>query len=259
VRPEGIVADGAAMDFYDEIADTYDEMTGSHARSVAAAAFAAELARRYGPKSVLDVACGTGVYTAPLARIGLRAVGTDISGPMLDQARRRADRAGVAVDWICAAMQDLPGKIDERFDAVLCMGNSIPHLLEDSDLAAAAGGFVELLNPGGVVVIQVLNYAAILARGERVIGINRRGGRLYVRFYDFLPGLVRFNLLAVTAAGERPDHKLHTTTLRPYTLEPLRQALLQSGCATVETYSGGDFGPFGEQTSDTLMLVGVKG
>ena len=247
------------MDFYDQIADTYDEMTGSHARSELAAAFAARLARRYDPKSVLDVACGTGVYTVPLAGIGLRAAGADISRPMLDQARLRADRAGVTADWICAAMQDLPGKIDERFDAVLCMGNSIPHLLTDSDLAAATGGFVELLNPGGVVVIQLLNYSLILARRERIVGIDPRGDRLYVRFYDFLPGLVRFNVLTVADAGERPDHELHSTTLRPYTLEPLRQALLQSGCATVETFRGGDFEPFDERTSDTLMLIGRKG
>jgi len=244
------------MDFYDQIAGEYDRITDTAARAAAAEGFVAELADRFAPASALDVACGTGVYTLPLARRGVRTVGVDLSEPMLAQARRRAAREPLSIEWLCAPMQELAGRFDRTFDAVLCMGNSIPHLLTDADLDAALGGLVGLLTPGGVLVLQLLNYARVLARRERIIGIDRSGDRQYVRFYDFLPDRVRFNILEIAWQGDRWRHALHSTELRPYTARTLQDAVIRHGCGDVERYSGLRFEPFDEDASDTVMLVG---
>jgi SAM-dependent methyltransferase len=64
-----------------------------------------------GPRSVLDVGCGTGATTLAVARRlgpGCRCVGVDVSAPMLEVARRRADRAGIAAQFIHADAQDHP-------------------------------------------------------------------------------------------------------------------------------------------------------
>ena len=82
-------------------------------------------------------------------------------------------------------MQELAEKVPGPLDAALCMGNSLPHLLTDADLSAALESFRRVLRPGGLLATQVLNYARVLARGERIVGIDRHGERLYVRFYDF--------------------------------------------------------------------------
>ena len=186
------------MDFYDDIAGQYDDITGSGDRTPRVESFLRELKSRYPIASALDVACGTGLYAIQLARMGARTTGADLSAGMLDQARRRAQAAGVPVDWIAAPMQELAERLHERFDAVLCMGNSIPHLQTQADLDAAISGFVRLLNPGGIVVIQLLNYVRVLAGRERIVGINRHADREYVRFYDFLHGQVRFNILEIS-------------------------------------------------------------
>jgi SAM-dependent methyltransferase len=64
-----------------------------------------------GPRSVLDVGCGTGATTLAIARrLGpaSRCVGIDISAPMLDAARIRAERTGLAAGFIRADAQDHP-------------------------------------------------------------------------------------------------------------------------------------------------------
>ena len=247
------------MDFYDEIADAYDDITGAPAREPAAREFVAAFLDRYRPGSALDAACGNGMYALALARAGLSNVaGADLSHGMLDLARQHAPAAGLGVRWVQAPMQTLADALPGPFDAVLCMGNSIPHLLTDADLSAALGAFVRLAAPGGVIVLNLLNYARLQASGERIVGTDRRGQHEYIRFYDFLDAdRVRFNILAVdwSSGSERPSHRLHSTTLRPYTCSALRDALVSHGYRDVELFSGLRFAPFDPVLSDTLTLV----
>lgn len=247
------------MDFYDDIADRYDEITGAASRSLAARAFADAFLARYRPASLLDVACGNGLYSLAFASAGVAVTGADLSAPLLDQAARRASDAGLPIRWLHAPMQQLPASLAGPFDAVLCMGNSIPHLLSDADLHAALAGFAARTAHGGHVVVNLLNYARVLAREERVVGIDRHGPMHYVRFYDFLgPDRLRFNILAIDSTADEPTHRLHSTTLRPYRWDELRDALLSRGCDQVEAFAGLRSEPFDPAASDTVTLVARK-
>jgi SAM-dependent methyltransferase len=247
------------VDFYDEIAGNYDDITGAASRTLAAKAFVSTFLARYRVASALDVACGNGLYAIALAHAAVRVVGSDLSAAMLAQAARRAEAAGVAVQWMPAPMQDLPDKLAGPFDAVLCMGNSIPHLLSDADLEATIAGFTRLTAPGGRIVLNLLHYARLLAANQRIVGVDRHGQTEYVRFYDFLDaGRIRFNILTVDWSGEEPAHRLHSTTLRPYSWAVLRDSLLRHGCGEVEAFAGLRFEPFNPDRSDTVTLVGRK-
>ena len=243
------------MSFYDDIADQYDEITGAAGRAESARAFVRELDSRHEIASAVDAACGSGLYALLLAEGGARVIGADISAGMLAEARRRGQAAGAEVEWVQASMQDLAGALAGPLDAALCMGNSLPHLLADADLEAALASFARVLRPGGVLAVQILNYARVLARGERVVGIDRHQDRFYVRFYDFLDERVRFNILAVDLSVPTHGHALHTTTLRPYTLAPLAAALARHGFADVQAFGDLRFGPFEEGASDMLVLT----
>ncbi len=246
------------MDFYDDIAAHYDEMTCAAERAAALRDFLRHLAERYDLASVLDVACGTGAAAVALAEMGVRAVGMDLSDGMLEHARRRSREAQVDVTWIHAPMQVAARHAHGPFDAVLCLGNSIPHLLTDADLASAIGGFARLIGPEGVVAIHLLNYVRILGRRERIVSIDRRGEHEFIRFYDFPEGegLIRFNLLEVRWAGREAEHTLHSTTLRPYTWAALREAMREGGLSHVEIFADRTFAPFDESASDAVLLVG---
>ena len=243
------------MGFYDELADSYDAITGAAGRAQAAGAFVDELMGRLDVRSAVDAACGTGLFALALARRGADVVGADISAGMLAQARRAAEAAGLNVQWVHTPMQVLAGRIDGGRDAVLCMGNSLPHLLDDADLDAALDGFSALLKPGGALVLHLLNYARILSEKERIVGVTRDGAAEYVRFYDFLPGRVRFNILRIDWQGDACRSQLSTTELRPYFLEDLTAALARGGFVAVEPFGGLDMTPFDAAQSDSLLIV----
>ena len=249
----------ATMGFYDNLAADYDSMVGAEARLVRASAFAREVVSRYGVSSALDVACGTGLYALAFSRCTVRSVGADISASMLAEAEKNAAGLGLSVDWVCAPMQRLPEGLQGPFDAITCLGNSIPHLLARADLGAALRSFHELLSPGGVVMIQLLNYDRILRERERIVAVDRSGATGFVRFYDFLAdGLLRFNVLRFgweVGGGEASQPQLDSTVLRPYRSGELRDALSQHGFGRVEACGGLGFGAFETQSSATVLLV----
>ena len=243
------------MTFYDELAAEYDGITDQAQRSTAAGEFVEQLTSRYAIRSAVDVACGTGLYSLILAKLGVDTIGADISAKMLQQADKRSRHAGLDVQWLEASMQELDSHLPAKCDAVLCMGNSLPHLLDDEGLHAALGAFRRSLNPGGVLAIHLLNYERILARQERIVGISRHGDRQYIRFYDFLPDRVRFNILWLDWRDDQCSHALHSTILRPYCRQELHDALARRGFADISEYGDLRLGPFDIAASEVLVIT----
>jgi len=71
-------------------------------------------------RDILEIACGTGRFTVLMADRGADVVGLDISGPMLQQGREKARRAGTAVEYMRGDAGRLPFP-DDHFDAVVAM------------------------------------------------------------------------------------------------------------------------------------------
>jgi SAM-dependent methyltransferase len=243
------------LDFYEAIASHYDQIIGASNLRQAVEGFVDSLLARHRVGSAMDAACGTGRYAIALASRGVRTTGVDISPAMLEEARKLSP-AGVTVEWLASPMQALPRV--GPFDLVLCMGNSLPHLLSDADLRATLEGFHRALAPGGLLGLHLLNYHRLLAGGERVVGIDRHGSTEYLRFYDFLPQAVRFNILQIDWAGPSASHRLHSTVLRPWTSAELSGAVTHAGLSDVELY--GDLGQssFDPRQSDTVLLLARK-
>jgi len=208
-------------------------MTEFATRLQDASAFLAHVCPETKRPAVLDVACGTGVYALAAAERGAQSVGVDLCAEMLTRAQDNAKRLQLAVDWRCIPMQELSGALDTDFDLVLCMGNSLPHVLEDAELERTLAGFKRLLKPGGKLVLQILNYTAILNRQERIVAIDRADQTEYIRFYDFLSDsrFVHFNVLSIDQAARECTYELSSVKLRAYQREDLRQALELAGFA----------------------------
>lgn len=107
----------------------------------------ARLVRRVGVapgEAVLDVACGTGNATIPAAQAGARVTGLDLTPELLEVGRRRADSAGVSIDWREGDAEDLPFP-DASFDVVLstfgCMFAPRAEVVADE--------LARVLRPGG--------------------------------------------------------------------------------------------------------------
>lgn len=103
--------------------------------------------RRPGATSLLEIACGTGLYLEQFAET-YDVVGTDLSPAMLDRARRRLH----AVDLVEADMRTLD--LGRRFDAVVCLFSSVAYLTKLDDLTRAVHRIADHLEPGGVAILE---------------------------------------------------------------------------------------------------------
>lgn len=247
-----------AIEFYRDLADNYDDMTRFQDRMESERDVMARWIGRYHIDSAIDAACGTGLHTIVLAQLGVTVIGADISSDMLARARQNAAVAGVSPDWIEASLDRIADAVTGRYDAIFCLGNSIPHLLTSGALSSALGGFYKLLKPNGIAVIQLLNYERVLSRKERIVGIHRQGSREFVRFYDFEKDRIRFNVLTVDWQGEKASHKLISTELYPYRSEELLRAFQEAGFADVKLMGDMQFGEFRSADLPNLVLVASK-
>ena len=123
------------------------------------------------PTRVLDAACATGRHAIALSLNGFAAAGADLSPAMIELAQANALKAAVTTPFVAAGFGELRGVFETHplfpFDAVLCLGNSLPHLLTPLDLAAALADFYAILGLGGKVVIQNRNFDAVMLQKER--------------------------------------------------------------------------------------------
>lgn len=246
---------GQAEKFYAALAPGYDQMTRFSARSERERPLLRQWVKRLGWKTVVDAGCGTGIHAVLLAADGLTVTGVDPSAELLAKAREHATAVGVTVNWVQGVMQELPEL--GPADAVLCLGNVIPHLLDEDALLQTLRAFAAVTVPGGRVLIQLLNYARILRERQRMVGATRNEGVEFVRFYDFIDPLIRFNVLQLDWQGDRAEHRLSSTIVRPYTADDLRSALRQCGWQDINLYTGLDRTPF-KPDANSLLLVATR-
>jgi SAM-dependent methyltransferase len=109
----------------DDVAQEYDEKRFSKGGQLIDQRGKQAVLNAIGPvedKQILEIACGTGRFTAMLAERGADIIGLDISGPMLQQGRQRAQSAGVAdsLEYMRGDAGRLPFP-DDHFDVVFAM------------------------------------------------------------------------------------------------------------------------------------------
>ena len=101
--------------------------------------------------TILDVACGAGRHSIPLARRGYQVTGVDLSASFLDEAKRRADEEQLPIEWHRGDMRELPWR--SRFDGALCFGNSFGYCGRDGTRAFVRA-LAASLKPGAAFVLE---------------------------------------------------------------------------------------------------------
>src|SRR5450756_679336 len=113
-------------------------------------------------KTVLDVGCGTGLYSIRLSEGGADITAVDISSKMIEIARRKAQDRGQYIWYDQADMAKLPYE-NRTFDMVV----SITALEFAADPLLALMEMARVLRPGGKLVVGVLNNDSPWADARR--------------------------------------------------------------------------------------------
>jgi len=243
---------------YDRFSEDYDVMVDWEGRLQREEPFFQEIFQREGVRRVLDVGCATGGHVLHFAARGLEAVGADPSGAMIRRAESSAaGKSGVR--FVQAGFGELAERVGADFDVVTCLGNTLPHALTRHELDNALLDMSAVLRPGGLLVIQLLNYDRILAEQRRFLGISSgaRNGveQLFFRFYDFDGLRLTFNV-AVFKKGEGGwSFNVDSTQLRAIRQEELAEALALAGFDEPQWYGGLDRSAFDPASSGDLVVV----
>lgn len=266
---------------YDELSADYDRFVNWEARLAAELPFLCSQLQKVDARRVLDAACGTGMHAIALAKRGYKVVGTDLSTGMIKQARINAAHAGVDVQFEVAGLGELEEVLAETcsatggddphlasssgrgqpFDAVLCLGNSLPHVLTRRELVGVLRDFAACLNLGGLLLVQNRNFDAVLAERSRWMSPEDHSDEeqewLFVRFYDFRPdGLLRFNILRLhRRTGGEWRQQVISTRLWPQTFGELTEALRNTGYQSIRHYGDLEGTPFSIETSPNLVIA----
>jgi ubiquinone/menaquinone biosynthesis C-methylase UbiE len=198
---------------------------------------------------LLDVPCGFGRHSVPLAKAGYRVVAVDRSQALLDEARRRAggDR------WPKLVRADYRGLPlpDESFDAALNLFSSLGYLGDEDDTRVLAE-IRRVLRPGGRLVIEIMHRDALVLHfrdsGWHLVGEGRV--LLEQRTFDPAAGVAQTTQTLVEPSGERDSR---TFSLRVYTATELLGMLDRAGFEESRCYGDLAGGPFA--TDSRLVIV----
>lgn len=211
----------------DRAAEMYDLLYQDRKDYRAEAGGVARLVRAHKPRarSLLDVACGTGVHLAAFADLFEQVEGLDLSEPMLEIAARRLP--GTPLHH--GDMRSF--ELDGTFDAVVCMFSSIGYLRTGEDLDAAVGAMARHLTPQGVVVIEPWYFPDTFIDGYVSGHALTRDNRTITRVSRSTRegGVTRMEIHYVVADAQGVEHRSEVDLLTLFTRDQYEAAFSRAG------------------------------
>ena len=255
------------MDFYESMAPYYDILFPKDAGTIGF--LSARLGQGGKPIArLLDVGCGTGTVLESLSGQFSSAIGIDLdpallalaakkldcesSGdPLSDPVRYRSD----SIELALADMRDLLSLFPEKeFSAILCLGNTLPHLPDDTSIREFFSSVGQLLAADGVLIFQIINYDRILDGAIDGLPAITRGAVSMSRAYSApdASGIIVFSTELLDSESGKSAR--NSVQLYPLRLDSARAALVAAGFRSIEFF--GDFSG-NAWSPDSFLTIGV--
>ncbi|MDF2987683.1 MAG: methyltransferase family protein [Eubacterium sp.] len=238
------------MEFYQQISKYYDYIfpTGKDQLN-----FLKEVAGKP-PKTVLDVACGTGGYSLELCRQGYNVTAVDLDNKMLEQLGEKMKADGSSVEIIQANMLQVDQKLSSKFNLAFCIGNSLVHLENIQQIKEFLSNTKKLLENDGSLVLQIINFDRIILRDIKSLPTieNKDVGLTFERNYNYdkqnksISFLTRLNV-----EGKSYDNQV---PLYPLRQDELIEALTAAGFKKLKLFGDFNGNEFDEYNSYMLVL-----
>ncbi len=196
---------------------------------------------REGVREVLDLGCGAGRLAIELSAKGYAVTGVDRSPAMLKVARRNADERQVELRLLRSRLSEL--KVTGRFDAAYSVQDPFNYLLEEDELSSSLTRLRSLLRPGGVLVVDIMNFATLYGGWKRVLRQTSRGKNWTIRRrvsleVDDVNMLWYHRLEAAMVLGGGRRRWEETHVLRMWTFPEFRSRLIANGFSAVHLFGG---------------------
>lgn len=203
---------------------------------------------------VLDIPCGRGRVAIPLAQLGCRVTGLDLSPRSLELAQRDAQAAGVELELVHADMRELDAT--EAYDVALNLYSSFGYFDDQADDERVLAAVARALVRGGVFFIDTINPVALAAEFRALSWSELEDGTLFLerRAWDQLHGRHETTWTFVRPDGARSELRF---SLRAYTAPELLAMLARAGLEVDAAWGGWQGTELGD--GNRLLLRARKG
>jgi ubiquinone/menaquinone biosynthesis C-methylase UbiE len=245
----------STRDFFDSTAEFYDDMISFDS----ALERRIELLKKFIKpewKKATDLGCGSGMDSISVAKLGLDVNAFDISPAMIEKANANANRNNVNVNFNISSILKIPHSFYSNFSFITSLGNTLT-VFNSKNLHSAANVLYKMLEPGGEILIQIINFKKVLSDKERIINITESSEWVFVRFYDFLNKSINFNILRFRKDNLR-EREIITTKLYPHFHEEMSSLFKTAGFKKITFYGSLNKKRFDPQMSSDLIINAVK-
>ena len=209
---------------------------------------------------VLELGCGTGRLTIPVARAGAEIVGIDRSEPMLTRARQRLRRSRASALLVRGDIRHLPFRRRLRFSLVMAPYGMLQSLTRERDLHATLTAVHGVLPRGGLFAIDLVPDLPRWAEYDRRVSLTGRRGHGTIRLtesvrQDRRRGLTVFDQEYEERRGTRKAVKRFSLTFRTISVAQMRRRLEHAGFRIDAVLGDYDGGPFDERADVWIILA----
>jgi len=199
---------------------------------------------------VVDVACGTGNITIPLAQMGYDMIGVDISTDMLAQAQAKVKDEKIL--FLAQDMRELD--LYGTVDAVVCTCDSLNYILDEGELEAIFSRIKMFLNPGGVFIFDMnteYKYTKLLGNKTFTAKANDISYE-WNNHFDPYTGINQYHVIFMTGDG-KPFEEIHYQ--RAYPVDFVCDLLQKAGFRYVDAFDGYTVMPPMDESIRALFLA----
>ena len=223
-----------AKEYITGFADKWDELIDWKTRAESENSFFTRVLKRHGAKKVLDASCGTGFNSVQLIKDGFDVSSLDGSPAMLAKAFNNAAKENIILRTINSDWRWLTKDIvHNRYDAVICLGNSFTHLFDDMDRRKVLAEFYSILKNDGILILDQRNYDIMLDEGfSSKHKYYYAGDKVKAEPAHLDEGLARFRY-------EFPDNSVYYLNMCPLRKDYTKRIMREAGFQKITTF--GDF------------------
>jgi len=167
---------------------------------------------------VVDLGAGFGMHAIPLARAGARVVAVDSSAQLLGELSRLA--ADIPITSVHDDLLSFRTHLPEKAAAILCMGDTLTHLPEHTNVDFLVQEAAEALAPGGYFVLSFRDYTEALQDVRRFIPVRGDERRILMCFLEYEEDTVVVNDVLHERRGDNWDTRV--SSYRKLRLSPER-------------------------------------
>ncbi len=211
---------------------------------------------------ILELCCGTGRLTIPIAKEGYNICGVDYTSSMLEQAKAKANQVGVGIDFIEADIRALD--LQGQFDLIFIPFNSIHHLYGNEDLFKALECVKKHLKDGGLFLLDCFNpniqYIVENEKEQAIIAeyTTDDGRNVLIKQTMHYESATQINRIEWHYFINGKFHSIQNLDMRLFFPQELDSYLKQTGFNIIHKYGGLEGEMFSDESEKKIYVLALN-